>query len=66
MQRANWRLFDFWLLGAVALLTIFGIMMINSSIAGNIEFTEDTPLVQRQLIFAFIGFAVVFLVAYID
>lgn len=66
MGKANWRFFDFWLLGAVALLTIFGIMMINSSIAGNIEFTQDTPLVQRQLIFALAGFSVVFIVAAVD
>ena len=66
MSETNWRHFDFWLLGAVALLTIFGITMIRSAVAGNIELVEETNLVQRQLIFAVIGFVVVFLVASID
>lgn len=61
----NWRHFDFWLLGAVALLTIFGITMIHSALAGNIEL-EELGLVQRQIIFAVIGFVVVFIVASID
>jgi rod shape determining protein RodA len=61
----NWRHFDFWLLGAVALLTIFGVTMIHSAIAGNIEL-EELGLVQRQIIFAVVGFVVVFIVASID
>jgi rod shape determining protein RodA len=61
----NWRHFDFWLLGAVALLTIFGITMIRSSVAGNIEL-EETNIVQRQIIFAFGGFFVTFIVAAVD
>jgi rod shape determining protein RodA len=60
MSQTNWRHFDFWLLGAVALMTIFGITMIRSAVAGNIE------LVQRQLIFAVLGFAVIFIVSIID
>ncbi len=66
MERSNWRYFDFWLLGAVALLTIFGIVMIRSSIAGNIELSTDTNLVNRQLLFAVVGFIVVFIIAGID
>ncbi len=61
----NWRHFDFWLLGAVALLTIFGVTMIRSAVAGNIEL-EQANLVQRQIIFAAAGFVVVFIVASID
>lgn len=61
----NWRYFDFWLLGAVALLVIFGITMIRSAIAGNIELAE-LNLVRRQLIFAVIGFVVVLITAWID
>jgi len=53
-------------LGAVVLLTIFGITMIRSAVAGNIELVEETNLVQRQLLFAGIGFVVVFVVASID
>ncbi len=63
---ANWRHFDFWLLGAVAVLTIFGITMIRSAVAGNIELTTETNLVNRQLAFAVIGFVVVILTAAID
>jgi rod shape determining protein RodA len=65
MSKTNWRHFDFWLLGAVALMTIFGITMIRSAVAGNIEL-ERTNIVQRQLIFAVLGFIVVFVVTIID
>jgi rod shape determining protein RodA len=65
MNRTNWRHFDFWLLGAVAVLTIVGITMIRSAIAGNIEL-EELNLVRRQLIFAVIGFVVIILTASID
>lgn len=65
MSNTNWRHFDFWLLGAVALLTIFGITMIRSAVAGNIEL-EAANLVQRQLIFAVLGFIVIFIVSAID
>jgi len=59
----SWRHFDFWLLGAVTLLTIFGITMINSAIAGNIDVADNA---QRQLIFAAIGFVSIIVVASID
>jgi len=65
LGKTNWRHFDFWLFGVVAFLTIFGATMIRSSLAGNITLVE-AALVQRQLTFAAIGFAVVFLVAAID
>jgi len=65
MYTSNWQHFDFWLLGAVAILTILGIAMINSTVAGNIELTEAN-LPQRQLIFAVAGFVVIFLVSAID
>ena len=61
----SWRHFDFWLLGAVALLVIFGITMIRSAVAGNIELVE-LNLVNRQLIFALVGFVVILLIAAID
>ena len=61
----SWRHFDFWLLGAVALLVIFGVTMIRSAVAGNIELVE-LNLVNRQLIFAAAGFVVVLVVAMID
>lgn len=65
MTKTNWRHFDFWLLGAVALMTIFGITMIRSAVAGNIEL-ENANIVQRQLIFAVLGFIVIFAVSAID
>jgi rod shape determining protein RodA len=66
VANANWRHFDFWLLGAVAVLTIFGITMIRSAVAGNIELTTETNLVNRQLLFAVVGFVVIILTAAID
>lgn len=63
--QSSWRHFDFWLLGAVALLVVFGITMIRSAIAGNIELLE-LNLVQRQLIFALAGFVVILITAAID
>ncbi|HEB65359.1 MAG TPA: rod shape-determining protein RodA [Chloroflexi bacterium] len=65
MQRISWKHFDFWLLSGVILLIIFGVVMIRSAIAGNIELLE-LNLVQRQIIFALIGLAVVFLTTWID
>jgi rod shape determining protein RodA len=65
MTRLIWRNFDFWLFGVVAILTVFGITMIRSTIAGNIELLE-LNLVRRQLIFAMIGFVVAIFIARID
>lgn len=59
----SWQDFDFWLLGAVALLCIFGVTMIRSAIAGNIELAAHD---RRQLIFVILGFIVIFITAAID
>jgi len=66
LRGVNWRHFDFLLLGAVAVLSIFGITMIRSAVAGNIELTTETNLVQRQIVFAVLGFVMVILIAGID
>ena len=66
MRGGYWRNFDFWLLGAVTILVIIGITMIRSALAGNIELTQTTPLVARQIIFALIGFAFMLGVSNID
>jgi rod shape determining protein RodA len=66
MRGGFWRHFDFWLLGAVIILVIIGITMIRSAIAGNIELTTETPLVNRQIIFAVIGLVVLLVTAAID
>ena len=47
------------------MLTIFGVTMIRSAIAGNIELIE-TNTVQKQIIFAVSGFVVTFITAAID
>ena len=65
MRDISWRHFDFWLLGAVAILTIFGITMIRSAIAGNIELIESNT-VQKQIIFAVGGFIIMIIVAVVD
>ena len=62
----NWRHFDFWLFGAVLVLVIFGVTMIRSAVAGNIELTTETNLVNRQIIFAVIAFLLMFITAGID
>jgi rod shape determining protein RodA len=51
----RWRHFDFWLLGAVGLLVVFGVAVIRSAIAGN-ETLANTA--QRQALYALIGMAV--------
>jgi rod shape determining protein RodA len=61
----NWRYFDFYLLGAVAILAIFGIAMIRSAIAGNIELLE-LNLVGRQIIFFVGGLVIIFITTAID
>jgi len=66
MRGGSWRYFDFWLLGAVTILVIIGITMIRSALAGNIELTETTPLVNRQIIFALLGFVFLIGTAAID
>jgi rod shape determining protein RodA len=63
LRGLSWRNFDFWLLGAIVLAIAFGVAMIRSAIAGN---EVLLPLIERQIYFAFIGLAVIFLVASID
>ena len=65
MRNISWRHFDFWLLGSVAFLTIFGVTMISSAIAGNIELVEANTVI-KQIIFAGIGFVVLAITAMID
>lgn len=62
---STWKHFDFWLVGAVTLLIIFGITMIRSAVAGNVELVE-LNLVQRQVIFALGGVAAMVAVAAVD
>ena len=63
LRNIPWRYFDFWLLGAVVLATAFGTTMIRSAVAGN---EVLLPLINRQIYFALVGLALIFLVAAID
>jgi rod shape determining protein RodA len=65
MKTAIWRHFDFWLLGAVAVLLIFGIAMVSSSIAGNQELIE-LDVLGRQITFAIAGFVIIVIAASLD
>ncbi|MBX3049128.1 MAG: rod shape-determining protein RodA [Anaerolineales bacterium] len=65
MRTAVWRHFDFWLLGAVAVLITFGLAMISSAIAGNPELIE-LDVLGRQITFAAIGFVVILVSASFD
>ena len=58
-----WRHFDLWLLSAVLLLTAYGVLAIKSAVTGAPAF-ETYP--QRQIIFAFIGVAIMLAIAAID
>jgi rod shape determining protein RodA len=62
-SRNIWQNFDFWLFGSALILSILGIALIRSSIAGNIELV-DHP--QRQTTFLIISLVVLFVVAAVD
>ncbi len=63
MRREFWRNFDYWLFGSVSILSIFGIIVIRSSIAGN---EELAGLVNRQSIYVAIGLVLILVIALID
>jgi len=62
-RELSWRNFDFLLLGAIVLASSFGTAMIRSAVAGN-EVLQ--PLIIRQVYFALLGVAVIFVVASVD
>jgi cell division protein FtsW (lipid II flippase) len=63
MRREFWRHFDFWLFGAVVLLSVFGIVMIRSAIAGS---QGLAGLDTRQAIYVGMGLIVILATALID
>jgi rod shape determining protein RodA len=63
MKREFWRHFDFWLFGAVVLLSVFGIVMIRSAIAGS---PGLAGLDTRQAIYVGMGMVVIVATALID
>ncbi|MBG0787501.1 MAG: rod shape-determining protein RodA [Anaerolineaceae bacterium] len=58
-----WQNFDFVLFGVVLVLSIFGIAMINSAVAGDAELLGHP---RRQTIFLLISLVVLFVVAALD
>lgn len=62
-RKEAWRHFDFWLFGAVVFLCVFGIVMIRSAVAGNIDLANAA---QRQTTFVAIGIAIVLVISLID
>jgi rod shape determining protein RodA len=62
-SRNIWKNFDFVLFGVVLVLSIFGIAMINSAIAGDAELLGHP---RRQTIFLLISLVVLFVVAALD
>ncbi len=63
MRREIWKHFDFWLFGTVVILTIFGVVMIRSAIAGNENLAD---LTSRQTIWAVITIGVILVVGLVD
>jgi rod shape determining protein RodA len=63
MRRDLWRRFDFWLFGSVVALSIFGVVMIRSAIAGNEELLTT---VNRQIVFVLAGIGVILVLTLID
>jgi len=62
-KRELWRNFDFWLLGAVLFLSIFGVVMIRSAVAGNVNLADAA---NRQAQFLIAGVVLVFIINLID
>ena len=58
-----WRYFDYWLLGAVILLTGYGILMIRSAVTGAPAF-ESLP--NQQILWGGVGLLILLAVAAID
>jgi rod shape determining protein RodA len=63
MRSAIWRHFDFWLFGVVVLLSIFGVAMIRSAVAGS---PGLVGLVPRQIIFVGIGLVLTISITIVD
>lgn len=63
LRREVWRHFDYWLFGAVLILSVFGIVMIRSAIAGNQELAGS---VQSQAIYVALGMGIIIITASIN
>ena len=63
MTRQNWRQFDWLLFLAILLVSIFGVIMINSAVQGDPELV-DFP--KRQAVYLGLGVVIMFIVAAFD
>src|SRR5512137_1351045 len=63
LRREVWRHFDYWLFGAVLLLSVFGIIMIQSAVAGN---TELAGSVRSQTTYVALGMVIILVTTAID
>jgi rod shape determining protein RodA len=63
LKKGLWRNFDFWLMGAVLFLSIFGVVMIRSAVAGNVNLAGYA---QRQAEFLIAGVVLIFILTIID
>ncbi len=61
MRKEFWRNFDFWLYGDVVILCVFGIVMIQSALAGNLEVS-----VNSQILYVGIGLVLIMVLTLID
>jgi rod shape determining protein RodA len=63
MTREIWRKFDYLLFGSVVILCVFGIVMIQSAVAGSEGLIQS---VSRQIVFVAVGLVVIIATAIID
>lgn len=63
MKKEIWRNFDYLLFGAVVILSIFGIVMLQSAIAGSVSLLQHPT---RQMYFLVIGLVTMIVVAIVD
>jgi rod shape determining protein RodA len=63
MRKEFWRYFDFWLFGAVFILCVFGIAMIRSAVAGNLNLAG---LANRQAIYVAASMVIIIVMTLID
>ncbi len=60
-NKERWKNFDFWLFGVVIVLCFFGIVMIQSALAGNLEVS-----INSQILYCCIGLSFVLACAFFD
>ena len=66
MRQERWKNFDFWLFGIVIILCFFGIVMIQSALAGNLEVSINSQILYVSIGLVFILFCAFFDYHYLD